>query len=257
MNRSCAAIILALACSCSAPSVTIDDMPAKASKTLCTQMFSCCMADELKDNQQWGPDPLGCEVKLKTMFDAQKNAATAGETKMRVTYNGTKMAECLSAYEKLTCAELKKNADANIAACETAFEPKVAVGGACAQDFECVSGSCRGATPNADGMCQAKAGEGSSCTDADCVKGTYCQTGAASSTCRNRKADGESCVSNGECSTGGCNGRNPDGGMPNTGTCGEKGGPGTTCYATTGCSMAGGVPVILLALAGLMRRRRR
>src|SRR5262249_45532196 len=101
----------------------------------------------------------------------------------------------------------------------------------------------------------AKVGEGSACSNADCVQGTYCRAG--DSTCQNLKADGQACASNGECSTGGCNGRNPDGGMPNMGTCGEKGGPGTTCYATNGCSMAGGAPLIFFALAGLTRRRRR
>jgi uncharacterized protein (TIGR03382 family) len=39
-------------------------------------------------------------------------------------------------------------------------------------------------------------------------------------------------------------------------TRGEKGGPGTTCFVTDGCSIAGGAPLIVLALAALRRRRR-
>lgn len=238
--------------SCSGSSgISIDDMPAKAAKTICTKVYACCMASEVANNGQFGPDALGCEVKLKTAFDGQKNAGTASESKGRATYKGDKVAECLAAYEKLTCEELKKNADAKIAACDAVFEPKVALDGACAQDFECLSGSCRGAGAS-DGACKAKSGIGSSCMDTACVDDAYC----GGNVCRALKSDGEACGAHFECATGGCNGRNPDGGMPNMGTCGQKGGPGTTCYAQEGCSIAGGAPLIVLALAALRRRRR-
>src|SRR5204863_5461894 len=118
----------------------------EAAKTLCAKYYECCTVAELKDNQGFGPDQAGCETKLKTALDASKNFAQASETKGRLTYHGDKLAACLDAYKKLTCAQLKKSADDMISDCKGFYEPKVAVSAACSQDFDCPSGSCRGAT---------------------------------------------------------------------------------------------------------------
>lgn len=82
------------------------------------------------------------------------------------------------------------------------------------------------------------------------LRETYCD---GSKTCIKPRADGTSCNGNFECSTGGCNDKNPDGGV---GTCGLKGGAGTTCFVTQGCSVGGPGMLGLLALVLLRRRSR-
>jgi hypothetical protein len=240
--------VLLVACS---GSVALSDMPAQTAKTICAKYYACCTSAELMGTT-WGPDQPTCESKLTMQFDATKNTANTDQGKGRVAYHGDQLGACLAAYPNLTCEQLKTNATSTPMACNSVFEPKVAAGAACGADNECIGGSCIGVAMGADGMCVAFATENTSCTNAACGTGLYCKPG--DNTCQKTKDDGATCNLNLECTTGGCNGRNPDAGTP--GTCGLKGGTGTTCYATTGCSVAGGAPA-LLALVVFLRRRRR
>jgi hypothetical protein len=104
-------------------------------------------------------------------------------------------------------------------------------------------------------VCRAFLADGDRCDDGGtCGMNLYCDPGAKA--CHAQKADGTVCNANYECTTGGCNGR--DAGIP--GSCGQKGGPGTMCYATVGCSSSGALGGAAIGLCGalaLLGRRRR
>jgi len=235
-------------CSCGGAGGTrVDDFPAEAAKTVCTKVYACCTAAEAMPTN-FGPDQPGCEAKVKMgTFDVDtvKRSVTAG----RLVYHSDKAADCLAQYAALTCEQLKTNATATPAACDGLTEPKVAPGGACSTDRECIGGTCDGEGIGTDGVCVSFLTESSSCADGGvCGSGLYCGGGA----CRKTLADGTACAGNFECTTGGCNGR--DAGV--AGTCGLKGGAGTTCYATTGCSSAGGFVAAAFALLVLLAATR-
>jgi uncharacterized protein (TIGR03382 family) len=234
--------------------ISIDEMPARTAKAICGRYYECCTAAELMGNADFGPDRAACETNVANSFNGAKTVTPQSESKGRIAYRGDRLLECLDAYQKLTCEQLKSNATSKIPACDAVFEAKTGVDAGCGQDRDCIGGTCVGEGIGVDGVCVANATAGQACSSsgAACASGLYCNNG----TCAATKADGQSCSLNLECTTGGCNGKNPDAGTP--GTCGLKGGNGTTCHATQGCSAAGAGPpsalILLLAIAAGRRR---
>ncbi|MBL8955157.1 MAG: hypothetical protein JNK82_30550, partial [Myxococcaceae bacterium] len=159
-------------------SITLDDMPAEASKVLCTKAYECCTPMEASKNQQYGPDQASCETKVRSGLDLIKNFTAQGETKGRVTYDGVQMKACLDVYAKKTCAELKRSAGDMLAECTGAFEPQVAVGGVCNLDTECISSACQGGSINVEGVCKARVAAGADCEEASCIESAYCRSGS-------------------------------------------------------------------------------
>ena len=238
---------------------TVDEFPPEAAKAICEKIYSCCTAAELSGNSTYGPNQAACESSLRNQL-AGPNRLKQSESKGRLVYHDDLFDECIAQYKALSCEQLKSNVTTVTPACDSFIEPKVAVGGSCGADDECVDGTCAGETGTADGTCEAFLSESASCADGgSCGDGLYCESGQK--TCQQLKADGTNCNANFECKTGGCNGKDPDAGTP--GTCGLKGGEGTTCYATTGCSSTEGnaltafAALALLSLLGPSRFRTR
>ncbi len=259
MGAVAAVLVGASGCSCG---VSRDNFPERAAQTVCSKLYGCCTADEVKDNPTYGPDREACERNVRKSFD-QTASIKESEQKKRLTFHEDRAEECLTQYEALSCEQLKSNATTVTPACDAYLEPMVKTGEACAFDSECIAGSCEGESEEGEGTCQPFIAENGSCSDGGvCGSGLVCGGG----TCVRTKPDGEPCNTNRECATGGCNGRDPDAGVP--GTCGPKGGEGTACYATTGCSSTSGgaaplaFAVVLLGLglrlvrSGLRREAR-
>lgn len=240
-------VTLGAACSCGGGGITPAAFPDEAAKVMCTRTFECCTAAEMKDNESFGPDVTACEKKVKAGI-ATPSRLKDSEGKGRLIFHGDRASECLTSYKALSCEQQKTRATSAIAICDAFIEPKVAIGGACQFNDECIASSCEGAGFGTDGTCAAFLPENAGCNDGGtCDKNLYC-----ANTCRQLKADGTPCNFNFECSTGGCNGK--DAGV--AGTCGQKGGPGTTCYATNGCSAVDGSMLAVLALLGTLMRTR-
>jgi len=226
--------------------VSVDQYATEASQTMCAKMYSCCAAAEVQNNPNFGPDQSSCGANVKKQF-LSPTRLKQSESQGRLAYHGDRLSDCLQQYKALTCDQLKSNATSVAPACDSFIEPKVAVGASCGVNDECISSWCQGAANGVDGICSAFIAQNGSCADGGvCGKNLYCD--GSSRACQPLKGDGTTCNANYECATGGCNGKNPDAGTP--GTCGLKGGPNTTCYATVGCSSSGGVvgPLTLLAV---------
>jgi uncharacterized protein (TIGR03382 family) len=237
--------------------VALKDMPAQSAQTICGKTYECCTQTEIPEGSSFGPDQATCGTNVQGYWQVKATTFKDEEQRGRLVYHPDRMAECLERWRTVACHELKSEATSNFPACDAYVQPKVPVGQSCRINESCINGHCQGATAEADGICRAYVPEGSSCASAPCGQGLYCES--SSKQCRRMKSDGMSCNSNGECATGGCNGRNADGGTT-PGLCGLKGGEGTVCFVTSGCSATGGGPLVagclLLLAAALLRARR-
>ena len=182
-----------------------------------------------------------------------KAAVDAGKLK----YDGDAAADCFDALGSASC-----NRDSNnIAACDKIFAGKVADGGACAFDEECVSTNCNvpdctmacctgtcvaedplpgigqpctfecvdGAYCGSDSTCQATLPKGAACDDAfACDDGLYCagNAGTTAGTCTAYPKTGEACTTSCAAIGDRCNG----------GICKPVGLIGDACTSDTDCS---------------------
>ena len=231
--------------------VVVEDFPGRAAKAYCAQVYACCSATETADAGALSPTQLICTSNLTGQLDLKTGLLKSEQGKGRLMYHPDLAATCVQKLAALKCQDLKATATATPAECTIYVEPKVALGAACALSESCVGSWCSGGTATQDGTCTAFIAEGQSCISGQCTSGTYCD---GTRTCVKLKADGVPCTTNLECATGGCNDKNPDGGV---GTCGVRGGAGTTCFVTQGCSVTGPGFFTGLGLALLALRRRR
>ena len=248
LSLSCAVTLAA----CNCGGVSIDDFPERAAKAYCTQVYACCSAAETHDAGSVGPDQASCISNLKGQLAGNNGVIKTEQTKGRVAWRGDLADTCLQKLAALKCQDLKVNATATPSECTHYLEPKTAVGAACGLSESCVSSTCAGASASQDGVCTAFINEGLSCDAGVCVSTAFCD---GTKTCVRLKTDGVSCGNNFECETGGCNGK--DAGTP--GSCGVKGGAGTTCFIAPGCSVTGPGTAIaaLLVMLVLVASRRR
>ncbi len=227
-------------------SVTIDNFAQKYAEALCEKNFTCCDQAELTGKTQ-----SQCVSDNQAAFSFLISSIKSSQAQNRASYSSTASGMCVDSLKAMSCDEFKQGSQANMAACMALIMPKVAMGGACTQPYECVTGNCEGADsstdPPTEGTCgpaPTVASVGASCATAECVGGAYCDT--ATTTCQPKKGAGEACTSDSECLNS-CN--------TTTNTC--------TCYA--GCRVVeatttGGTVLSVLALGAgfvFVRKRRR
>jgi hypothetical protein len=151
--------------------VAIADYPAAFAQTLCARLFDCCAIPA-------GTDPNECVQPLTESI--QKIATSYGPSISggRVVYRGDKVAACLSKVKTEACGTfMAGSATANIFRdCDTAWEPKVPVGGTCEDSAECAGGWCAASNLK----CAAKFGAGSPCADDVQCTTEFCDEAAMS-----------------------------------------------------------------------------
>jgi MYXO-CTERM domain-containing protein len=179
-------------------SVSLNEFPQKYAEALCGKNFQCCDASELA-----GKTMSTCVTDNAAVIGILVSEINESQTKGRVSYDAANTGACIDSLKNLTCDQFKQGIGENTAACMAFIMPKVAMGGACLQDFECITGNCQGADslaePPVDGMCAAAAvlaALGASCAASDCVTGAYCDSG---NICQPVKAAGETCSADDEC----------------------------------------------------------
>jgi hypothetical protein len=210
-----------------------DDAPRQLAEAICPKAYECCMTSQLMDNMQAGTDVASCETKTRDAFQQQVATIKASEEKGRVVYDGAKVQACVDRIKSSTCAALNTtNHFSGVPDCASFLQPKVAVGGACAADFECAGGFCdTSAVPSGtigDGVCKAFAKVGQACSaDVPCSADLWC--------------DGTKCTTE----------RPPGGASPEA------------CFYSSACSYAGGdrgaasLITLGLLLGAIARRRRK
>jgi uncharacterized protein (TIGR03382 family) len=152
------------------PGVSPNDAPKLLAPAICAKAYQCCTTAQLMHNDNAGTDVASCESKTETALSGQVMAIEASERKGRVNYDGTKVQGCLDYLTdpNTMCADLNMTFHlAGVPACAAFLEPKVAIGGACTLDFECIDGFCdvTGVAQGADGTCRALGKQGDSCAN--------------------------------------------------------------------------------------------
>jgi hypothetical protein len=213
--------------------VPIDTAPQQIAATVCPKAYSCCTAQQLMGNDMAGTDEVSCERKTADAFQNQLTAVQTSQSDGRVRYDGDKLAACLAYIRESSCETLgKTNHFAGIPGCDNFVMPLVSDGGGCAYDWECTGGLCT------DGKCGTLPGPHEACTtNSRCAAGSSCA--GTTNMCVAQVADGDSCTDGTECPSGVCTG----------GVCTAR---PTTCFYSSGCSVAGGgAAASLVSVAGL------
>jgi hypothetical protein len=178
--------------------VQLAQLPATWAQTVCSQNFKCdSVADIMKRTQ------TDCVQTDTTVWQAAVGAVQDGEAKGRLGYDAAQMGTCLATLAHESCAEWTTGLTHDVS-CPEAFSAKVAVGGACQSDFECIMGHCDGATaatmtmPAVDGACKATLAHGAACVFGDaCVSTDYCD--GTTNVCAAKKTGGADCGGDDEC----------------------------------------------------------
>jgi MYXO-CTERM domain-containing protein len=177
-------------------SVSIENFPQKYAEALCAKNFSCCDASELE-----GRTMSMCVTDNQAVLALLISEINASQTQGRASYDANASGTCIDSLKAMSCDEFKQGIGGNMAACMALITPKVAMAGACTQDYECMTGNCEGAVtdPPTDGMCAAApvlASVSQSCAVNECVDTAYCDS---ASVCQPKKAAGAACTSSDEC----------------------------------------------------------
>jgi len=182
--------------------VPLAQLPAAWAQTVCAQNFKCASQADIQAGMPTPPNSMSTCVNNDTgLWQALVTSVQDGESKGRVAYDPAQAGTCLAALAHETCAEWTTGL-AHDVGCPEAFTPKVAAGGTCGNDAECIAGFCEGAdattTPPTDGTCKTRVAHGAACAFGDtCVATDYCDNAAGM--CVAKKAGGEACVSSDEC----------------------------------------------------------
>ncbi len=169
----------------------------------CDRIFDCCNTADLAEEFRNTPvvDYAGCRILYRSVWEAAIEPVVAeGENAGRVSFNQANFDTCMQTFGGLSCAEFS----AASTFCNDIFTPKVAIGQACFSSIECIDGTCDIPSGASAGSCKAKPvplGLGGACTTTiGCQTGLYCD----GTKCTTKKADGQSCGNDNECTAGEC-----------------------------------------------------
>lgn len=177
-------VALAAATSCSGSSsssgsLSLDKVPGELARVFCAKLYQCCSAAERMGNLVAGSDQNSCVTTTSAFVALALIGVQDSIAKGRAAYHPEQMGACLDKMGALDCpAARMTDLDANtIPECAAAFEPKVAVGGACGDDGDCIAGYCKDASDTTPGTCAATKADGQPCLfDPECTNGE-CSSG--------------------------------------------------------------------------------
>lgn len=191
----------------------------------CGKMAECCDYSELGDSlgNSGVRSYAGCRIAYRTTWEGYvEHLLEEGAKAGRIAFNEVEFSSCMAALKELSCADYGKTRGADVPSCKAIFEPKVALGGACASSIECIGGLCDVLDGEPLGTCIKVPGEGEPCLDAECGDGLRCEV----QTCMPALADGAACDNDNDCESSACKKTDP---MSSMGTCVrvcDGGGPG-------------------------------
>lgn len=254
--------VAAAAASCGGGGDALTKAPSQIAEVVCPKAYQCCTADKLMNNDLAGTDVASCQDLTRDEFRSQFEGIRESQRRGRAEFDQAKLDACLATIAGSTCESLNMtNHLTGVPGCDGFVIPKVAVGGACFVDWDCVGGWCDTSDPSAsDGVCRPLGTEGVACEfNSECAEGFDC----LNFVCRALKAEGVACTYGEDCQSGRCA---PPEGMLTGSVCQAPLPPDPgMCFYESACAYAGTGPASLLgtaafALAGLAllgRRRRR
>ncbi len=218
-------------------------------KQQCRFLYECCNAmerAEVGDLNQWSPGvgPHGtkkqCEVQYAEVYCAIFAPLTDAKKEGRASWNASEARRCFGFVEDSAKAcdaskYLFGILDQPDCPLDTLITGKVARGGACFLDAECVDedAACVPEEPPADtqvvtvqGVCEGPPQVGEPCPGFLCATGAFCDDSGASPICQAIKPDGQPCTDAFECESGICG---------SGATCEPKKADGVECFTDSEC----------------------
>jgi hypothetical protein len=191
-----------LSCGEGAPSpgapVPLEQMEARVRQALCAKVYSCCSATERQDNPAIGIDPASCEATLPGYATFLLGEVAVSVRAGRAVYHGDKLATCLANLQRQSCAQVKMTEGGLDVGdfCPGVIEPKVPLGGACLEYWDCIGGWCAGDLGDLKDHCEALQLDGGECDEEKECAGHSCTD---AHTCAQREPDsGNLCRLGGE-----------------------------------------------------------
>ncbi|MEZ4383865.1 MAG: hypothetical protein R3A79_21210 [Nannocystaceae bacterium] len=177
----------------------------------CEKLFGCCTNDELAAELAfYDPTPTdvpSCVELFAGLLSYEASSIAGAAEAGRLAYDEGALQGCAQAIRDAGCDQWWEGGDpfrdlVDDPACAAIVTPKVADGGACGHDRECVSDRC---DLVAD-VCQAAAaGLGGPCTTSyDCEHPYRCDSDPNDPSCVEPLAPGEACTRSSECGYGVC-----------------------------------------------------
>jgi hypothetical protein len=232
----------------SGPGIAMSAAPEKIASTVCPKAYGCCTAMQLMDNGQAGTDVASCQEKTRQGFANHFAAVRTAEAQGRAHYRGDRVAECVAFIQASSCETLATtNHFTGVKGCDALVEPMLGAGAVCANDWECIDGTCQKAMGAAEGTCQPRVQAGQPCEHASCVANAVC---GGAGTCVALAPEGSLCTDPLQCQSLNCSAT-----PGSSGTCLPP--KADKCFYSSACSY-GGRPsgLALLALAALIWTRR-
>jgi hypothetical protein len=161
--------------------IPLGALPVELGTVSCAKVYECCTTEEIAQNPFYGETEQECALTMAAFLSLAVGPIQTSIDAGRVQYDGDALAQCLSRYRALTCADLMAGgADTadSLAGCERFLVPRVPLAGACTQDFECIEGYCDDTTET----CAALLGPNAECSDDEECVSEYCDL--STSTCQ-------------------------------------------------------------------------
>jgi hypothetical protein len=174
------------------------NLPTNYADAYCDWAYRCCSAEQ---QAHWQGAPLNflggteeeCRPNMQALITLLLPEVTASDAAGRSVFNADSFEECLDLVRTTCVFDIE-------ATCGEINEPKVGVGGACRQNFECIDAICLGESDDTDGVCAEPSAMGEPCdTDSDC-ESDHCDGSACYEGARN----GATCFDDGDCTSGYC-----------------------------------------------------
>jgi hypothetical protein len=181
--------------------LSIEELAKRSGESGCARTFDCCTAEERQDLPYESEEACrtSSAALVSLLVDSISESVNAG----RIAYDADAAGSCMQQIEGASCAEYSSFQEGG--PCDSVIRPLVPVGGACAQNSECINGHCEGADGDAAlGVCEAFAVNGAPCeTDSDCSS-DFCGYAADGDKCAPKQPAGEPCGYDDQCASDYC-----------------------------------------------------
>ncbi len=244
--------------------IQVDETATDLAEAVCSKAYDCCTTEQLMGNMDLtGMTEPECEQKTADNFRNILQGVQFSVDKKRSTYLSDKVDACRATLRASSCETLNMtNHLSGVPNCDSFAAPRVAVGGGCNNDYECVDSWCKppAEQTGGDGTCTAFASGDTSCADdkqVHCASGWICDPDR--DRCVHLGDTGEACVAAYDCKSGMCTSQ----GQGSDLMCAAPAAPGPMCFYQSGCSATdsrpGPVTIVLLTLfaaIAIVRARR-
>jgi hypothetical protein len=135
----------------------LEAAPGRLAEAICPRAYECCVMDRLQYNGLAGTDVASCKLATAGAFRSAVEVIRESQRRGLAAFNQSQLESCLATIQGSSCGELAVSIDlAGVPGCNGVVVPRVAIGGACVHNHDCIGGYCdRTADPNSDGTCTA------------------------------------------------------------------------------------------------------